>query len=91
MSEEPGSSDRQKQIDALPEPQLRQLFVEVRDFILLRDDGPAAVADAHAHDANWLPRMFKAFGEALRDAIEDATRGVSDEDFARLVERASEN
>jgi hypothetical protein len=93
MNEESGSSNRRKQIDALPEPQLRQLFVEVRDYIVLREDGSAAVANARAHDPNWLPRILEVFvGDLdLRDVIEDATRDVSDEDFARLVERASEN
>ena len=92
MSEESASSDRRRQIDALPEPQLRQLFVEMRDFIVLRDDGPGAVANVRAHDANTLPKILEVFqGDLdLRDVIEDGTRDVSDEDFARLVERASE-
>jgi hypothetical protein len=91
MNEESASSDRRKQIDALPEPQLRQLFVEVRDHINLRDYGPARVANYRAHDPNSLPGLFEAVGEMLPSAIEEATRDVSDEDFARLVERASEN
>lgn len=45
MSDESGSSDRRKQMDVLPEPQLRQLFVEVRDHISLREYGPARVAN----------------------------------------------
>lgn len=93
MSDESGSSDRRKQVDVLPEPQLRQLFVEVRDHISLRDYGPARVANDRAHDLNTLPRILEVFvGDLdLRDVIEDATGDVSNEDFARLVERASEN
>lgn len=49
MSEESGSSDRRRQIDALLERQVHQLFVEVRDFIVLREDGSAAVANACVH------------------------------------------
>ena len=91
MSEESGSSDRRRQIDALPEPQLRQLLVEVRDHINLRDHGPARVANDRAHDPNSLAGLLEALGEMIPSAIEEATGDVSDEDFARLVERASEN
>lgn len=91
MSEESRTSDRREQIDALPEPQLRQLAVEVRDHINLRDYGPARVANDRAHDPNSLAALLEAVGEMLPSAIEEAARDVSDEDFARLVERASEN
>ena len=93
MSEESGSSDRRDQIDALAEPVLRQLLVEVRDFIVRREHGSAAVAKERARYADWLPSFLGIISEKLdlRDVIEDANRDVSDEDFARLVERASED
>lgn len=93
MSEESASSDRRGQIDALAEPVLRQLFVEVRDFLVRREHGSAAVAKERAQYAHWLPSFLEIISEKLdlRDVIEDATRDVSDEDFAQLVERASEN
>jgi hypothetical protein len=65
MSEESGTSDRREQIDALPEPHLRQLFVEVRDHINLRDYGPARVANDRAHDPNSLAALLEAVGEML--------------------------
>lgn len=65
----------------------------MRGFIVRREHGLAAVAKERARYADWLPSFLEIIIEKLdlREVIEDATGDVSDEDFAQLDERASEN
>ena len=55
---------------------------------VLRQQGKAPSAAARASGRRFLNRVYDELDENdLRDAVQDLTQGMSDEEFARLVER----
>jgi two-component system, NarL family, response regulator LiaR len=85
--EEPEPKTRTQWIHRLPEPHLRHILMERREDVL-RQQGKAPSAAARDIGRRFLNRVYDELDESdLRDAVEDLTREMSDEEFARLVEQ----
>lgn len=84
---QPEPKTRTEWIHRLPEPHLRRILMERREDVL-RQQGKAPSGAARANGRRFLNRVYDELDESdLRDAVQDLTQGVSDEEFARLVER----
>jgi DNA-binding NarL/FixJ family response regulator len=87
---EPEPKTRTEWIRRLPEPHLRRILVERREAVL-RLQGWSPTASARANGRRFLNRVYEELGEGdLRDAVQDLTREMSDEEFARLVGQTRE-
>lgn len=84
---EPEPKTRTEWIHRLPEPHLRRILMERREDVL-RQRGRDPSAAGRASGRRFLNRVYDELDENdLRDAVQDLTQGMSDEEFARLVER----